>query len=86
MGRADQCDSGMLDSSLPHKSFSSLQCNCIACKRGHANSPTAKLDSITPLKCLNIPQWELLVFPKYLITSVDKWGSFRSLFLFSQEI
>lgn len=55
---------------LLDKSFSSLCFNFLVCEEGHTNSPTAKLDYIMPLKCLNIAQWELLMFPVLNISSL----------------
>ena len=77
---------------LLDKSFSSLHFNFVVCERGRTNSPTAKLGCIEPLKCLDIQtlilstQRELLIFPILNISSLDKSGSFCSLFLFSQDI
>lgn len=55
---------------LLDKSFSSLCFNFLVCEEGHTNSPTAKPDYIMPLKCLNIAQWELLMFPVLNISSL----------------
>lgn len=49
---------------------SSVLFNFLLCERGCTNSPTAKLDFIVPLKCLNVPQWELLTFPVLNISSL----------------